>query len=68
MNKKAYKALEYYKIIDLLTDKASSPMGKDLCRKLTPSKDIEEIRSMPLHACSKKAAFPLEVSRISGAH
>ena len=73
MNKKAYKALEYYKIIDLLTDKASSPMGKDLCRKLTPSTDIEEIRSMqlhtmPLHACSKKAAFPLAVSRISGAH
>ena len=28
MNKKAYKALEYYKIIDLLTDKASSPDGK----------------------------------------
>ena len=48
MNKKAYKALEYYKIIDLLTDKASSPMGKDLCRKLTPSTDIEEIRSMQL--------------------
>ena len=70
MNKKAYKALEYYKIIDLLTDKASSPMGKDLCRKLTPSTDIEEIRSMQLqtHACSKKAAFPLEVSRISVAH
>ena len=48
MNKKAYKALEYYKIIDLLTDKASSPMGKDLCRELTPSTDIEEIRSMQL--------------------
>ena len=48
MNKKAYKALEYYKIIDLLTDKASSPMGKDLCRKLTPSTDIDEIRSMQL--------------------
>ena len=48
MNKKAYKALEYYKIIDLLTDKASSPMGKDLCRKLTPSTDIEEIRAMQL--------------------
>ena len=46
MNKKAYKALEYYKIIDLLTDKASSPMGKDLCRKLTPSTDIEEILSL----------------------
>lgn len=72
MNKKAYKALEYYKIIDLLTDKASSPMGKDLCRKLTPSTDIEEIRSMQLQTHDalarlfKKAAFPLEVSRISG--
>ena len=74
MNKKAYKALEYYKIIDLLTDKASSPMGKDLCRKLTPSTDIEEIRSMQLqthdalHACSKKAAFPSAASRTSAAH
>ena len=43
MNQKAYKALEYYKIINMLTDKASSPMGKDLCRKLTPSTDIEEV-------------------------
>ena len=66
MNKKAYKALEYYKIIDLLTAKASSPMGKDLCRKLTPSTDIDEIRSLP--ACSKQAAFPSAVSRISVAH
>lgn len=46
MNQKAYKALEYYKIIDMLTDKASSFMGKELCRKLTPSTDIEEIRHM----------------------
>lgn len=44
MNEKAYKALEYTKIIDLLTEKASSPMGKELCRNLTPSCDIEEIR------------------------
>ena len=49
-------------------------MGKDLCRKLTPSTDIEEIRSMQLqthdalHACSKKAAFPSAVSRTSVAH
>ena len=28
MNQKAYKALEYYKIINMLTDKASSSMGK----------------------------------------
>ena len=46
MNKKAYKALEYYKIIDLLTDKASSSMGKEICRKLEPSTDIDEIRHM----------------------
>ena len=49
-------------------------MGKDLCRKLTPSTDIEEIRSMQLqthdalHACSKKAAFPSAASRTSAAH
>ena len=63
MNKKAYKALEYYKIIDLLTDKASSPMGKDLCRKLTPSTDIEEIRSMQLQTHERTgAAFRLQSS------
>ena len=48
MNQKAYKALEYYKIIDLLTDKATSSMGKELCRSLKPSTDIEEIRTMQL--------------------
>ena len=46
MNQKAYKALEYYKIIDQLVEKASSPMGKDLCRNLVPSTDIEEIRHL----------------------
>ena len=48
MNQKAYKALEYYKIIDILTDKATSSMGKELCRNLKPSTDIEEIRTMQL--------------------
>ena len=46
MNQKAYKALEYYKIIDQLVEKSSSPMGKDLCRNLVPSTDIEEIRHL----------------------
>lgn len=46
MNQKAYKALEYYKIINMLTDKASSSMGKEICRKLEPSTDIDEIRHM----------------------
>ena len=46
MNQKAYKALEYYKIVNMLTDKASSSMGKEICRKLEPSTDIDEIRHM----------------------
>ena len=46
MNQKALKALEYYKIIDQLVEKASSPMGKELCRNLMPSTDIYEIRYM----------------------
>ncbi len=46
MNQKALKALEYYKIIEKLTEKASSPMGKDLCRRLLPGTDINEIRLM----------------------
>ena len=46
MNQKAYKALEYYKIINMLTDKASSSMGKEICRKTEPSTDIDEIRHM----------------------
>lgn len=48
MNQKALNALEYHKIIHQLTDKASSPMGKELCRKLTPYTDIEKIRSMQI--------------------
>lgn len=46
MNQKALKALEYYKIIEQLVEKASSPMGKKLCRELTPLDDIEMIRTM----------------------
>ena len=46
MNQKALKALEYHKIITQLTDKASSSMGKELCRSLTPYTDLEQIRLM----------------------
>ncbi len=46
MNAKALNALEYHKIIQKLTDKASSFMGKELCRTLTPYTDLEKIRSM----------------------
>ncbi|MCF0133981.1 MAG: endonuclease MutS2 [Blautia sp.] len=46
MNQKAYKALEYNKIIEKLADKASSSMGKELCQSLTPLTDLYEIRHM----------------------
>lgn len=43
MNEKALRILEYHKIINLLTDKATSAPGKELCRVLKPMTDIEKI-------------------------
>ena len=43
MNEKALHILEYDKIISRLTDFASSPLGKEQCRKLTPMTDLSEI-------------------------
>lgn len=43
MNKKALKTLEFDKIIDKLVTHASTPLGKELCKALTPSTDITEI-------------------------
>ena len=45
MNLKALKTLEYDKIINQLTEYAASPLGKELCRGLAPSSDLEEIRT-----------------------
>ena len=44
MNQKVLKTLEYDKIIQLLTEKADSEPGKVLCRELTPSTDLAQIR------------------------
>lgn len=44
MNEKALKTLEYTKIIDQLTEYASTDMGKQMCRELKPYCDIESIR------------------------
>lgn len=43
MNSKVLRVLEYYKIIDQLTDKATSDPGRKLCRELVPMTDLEEI-------------------------
>lgn len=45
MNEKALRILEYNKIIHLLTEYASSEMGKQLCKDLTPSTNLVEIQS-----------------------
>ncbi len=43
MNEKVLKTLEYNKIIDLLTEYATSESGRELCRKLKPMTNLEEI-------------------------
>lgn len=43
MNQKALKVLEYDKIISLLTEQATCDSGKELCGKLQPMTDYEEI-------------------------
>ena len=45
MNTKVLTTLEYTKIIDLLTEKADSEPGKQLCRELVPSTDLSAIRT-----------------------
>ncbi len=44
MNQKALKTLEYDKIINLLTEHADSDPGKELCRQLLPSVQMQEIQ------------------------
>ncbi|HIT89706.1 MAG TPA: endonuclease MutS2 [Candidatus Merdenecus merdavium] len=43
MNTKVLKTLEYNKIIDQLTNMASSEMGKNLCKRLTPFTSLDAI-------------------------
>ena len=46
MNQKVLKTLEYNKVIDLLTEKADSEPGKNLCRELAPA-DAEGNQGCP---------------------
>ncbi len=45
MNDKAMRVLEYNKITERLSDFAASPGAKEMCKSLTPSCDIDEIRA-----------------------
>ncbi|MBR5800797.1 MAG: endonuclease MutS2 [Lachnospiraceae bacterium] len=43
MNEKVLRTLEYTKVIAALSDKATSQPGKELCERLVPMTDLEEI-------------------------
>jgi len=43
VNEKVLRVLEYNKIIDLLTDRATSDPGRNVCKALTPSHDLDKI-------------------------
>ena len=43
MNTKVLTVLEYNKIIDKLTEYASSPLGKEMCQKLVPVGELDVI-------------------------
>lgn len=45
MNEKALRVLEYNKVVEMLEAKATSELGKSLCRSLKPSSKIEEVKS-----------------------
>ncbi|MCI8484980.1 MAG: endonuclease MutS2 [Lachnospiraceae bacterium] len=44
MNEKVLNTLEYHKIIDMLSEHATSASGKELCRNLRPATDLSEIQ------------------------
>ena len=43
MQEKSLRVLEFYKIRDMLVERAASQMGKERCAALVPSNDYEEI-------------------------
>ncbi|MDO4313671.1 MAG: endonuclease MutS2 [Eubacteriales bacterium] len=46
MNRKTLTKLEFHKIIELLTEEASTPGGQRKCRNLKPTTDLETIETM----------------------
>lgn len=46
MKQKTLRVLEYYKIIELLSKKAESELGKSLVKELKPSSDLNEVKKL----------------------
>ncbi len=46
MREKTLKTLEYYKIVDLLVEKAESSLGKEKAKEVKPLTDIEAIETL----------------------
>ncbi len=49
MNEKVLRTLEYNKIINMLVEKATSELGRSLCRDLVPLTDLDAINEAQLH-------------------
>ena len=63
MNEKVLKTLEYDKIVALLADYASSPLGRAQCQALVPLTDIDEITQ-----AQKETSDALTRVRLKGSH
>ncbi|KNF07495.1 DNA mismatch repair protein MutS [Gottschalkia purinilytica] len=65
MKEKTLRVLEYNKIIDILSQKAESSLGKDIALRLTPSSDFNEVKTLQeetdeaLRILLKRGAPPL---------
>ena len=46
MNEKTLKVLEYYKIVEMLKEKAESQLGREKIKKINPLTEIAEIQKM----------------------
>ncbi|NBG88540.1 endonuclease MutS2 [Isachenkonia alkalipeptolytica] len=66
MNEKSLKSLEYTKIIELLSDRGISPMGKNLAARLKPTTDFDEVQRRQreteeaVQVLLKNSGIPLE--------
>lgn len=60
MKEKTLKTLEYYKIVELLVERAESSLGKEKAKELKPSTDIDEIERLQIET---EEAYSLLIKR-----